>query len=256
MTLSPWAKLARGTVATVALMGLLAATIIGGASAQEMAPTVGEGDGGDLGTILVGPNGMTLYTYTRDVPGLSNCYGQCAVNWPPLLTDSDPTPPEGLAGLLGTTMRQDGTWQVTYNGWPLYYWVNDAQPGDTTGQNVGGVWFVANPTPAPTLQVRDDPELGPILVDARGWTLYLYTRDTPGTSNCYDQCAVNWPPLMATDDLRGPDPVAAGLGTTTRTDGSLQVMYNDTPLYYWARDTKPGDTMGQNVGGVWFVVAP
>jgi predicted lipoprotein with Yx(FWY)xxD motif len=108
----------------------------------------------------------------------------------------------------------------------------------------------------PTVLVRNDPQLGNILTDPKGMTLYLYTKDTPNTSNCYDQCATAWPPLYDNGNLTLPAGVGGTLGTTTRTDGKKQVTYNGIPLYYYAKDTKPGDTTGQNVGGVWFVVAP
>ncbi len=220
------------------------------------APAVALRQDEKLGSILTGTKGMTLYMYTRDALGISNCYDQCAVNWPPLLADGDPSAPSGLQGAIGKTQRKDGSWQVTYNGMPLYYWIRDQKPGDTTGQNVGGVWFVLNPADAPSVNVRPDTELGSILTDARGMSLYMFTRDEPGVSNCYDQCATSWPPLIVSGDTTGPDALAAGLGATERKDGSRQATYNGMPLYFWARDQKPGDTTGQNVGGVWFVVNP
>src|SRR5262249_60845332 len=116
-----------------------------------------------------------------------------------------PMGPDAIASGLGTTARTDGATQVTYNGVPLYYWAQDQQPGDTTGQNVGGVWFVVNPSDAPTVNVRASGDLGDILVDARGMSLYLYTKDGPATSNCYDQCAKAWTPLL-------PDAAALGRG--------------------------------------------
>jgi predicted lipoprotein with Yx(FWY)xxD motif len=211
----------------------------------------------DLGTFLTDSAGMTLYMYTKDTVGISACYGGCATAWPPLLTDSAATLPPSLPGAVGTTTRTDGSLQVTYNGMPLYYWASDQKPGDTTGQNVGGVWFVVNPEDAPSINVRTTGDLGDILVDASGMSLYMYTKDQPGVSNCYDQCAAAWPPLLTTlATPAGPDAVAAGLGTTTRNDGSMQVTYNGMPLYYWASDKTPGDTTGQNVGGVWFLVNP
>lgn len=100
-----------------------------------------------LGTYLVAQNGMTLYKYTPDTPGVSNCTGQCAVNWPPY-TVPDPASlsvDPSIKGKISTTKRSDGTSQVTYNDVPLYYYIKDMKPGDTTGQNVGGVWFVVNP---------------------------------------------------------------------------------------------------------------
>lgn len=98
-----------------------------------------------MGSVLVGPSGMTLYVYPRDKVGTSNCYGGCATNWPPLLVTEEPVAPPGLSGALGTTTRTDGTKQVTFNGMPLYYWVKDVKPGDTTGHLVGKVWFIAHP---------------------------------------------------------------------------------------------------------------
>lgn len=210
----------------------------------------------ELGSFLTDDAGRTLYLYTKDAPGISSCYEACATAWPPLLTTTDAALPPDVPGVVGTTTRNDGGVQVTYNGMPLYYWTKDQKPGDTTGQNVGGVWFVVTPADAPTVAVRSAGDLGDILVDPRGMTLYLYTRDEPGVSNCYGQCATAWPPLLTNADPSGPDVVSGGLGTTTRTDGSLQVTYNGMPLYSWQKDQKPGDTTGQNVGGVWFVVNP
>ena len=101
----------------------------------------------DQGKFLTGMNGMTLYIFTKDQPGMSNCYGQCAVNWPPLMVKDGETPmaPAMVSGKLSTVTRKDGSTQVAYNGMPLYYWVKDQKPGDTTGQGVNNVWFVATP---------------------------------------------------------------------------------------------------------------
>ena len=101
-----------------------------------------------LGNMLVDSKGMTLYLYTKDEPNVSNCYDQCAVNWPPLLTDGAPTGPADLGGKLATTTRKDGKKQVTYEGKPLYYWIKDTKAGDTTGQGVGNVWYIVPPVAA------------------------------------------------------------------------------------------------------------
>ena len=98
------------------------------------------------GQIVADSEGKTLYLYTKDSKDTSNCYDKCAQNWPPLLTTGAPKAGDGAdAGLLGATARTDGTMQVTYNGWPLYYWIKDQTPGDATGQDVGGVWYVLSP---------------------------------------------------------------------------------------------------------------
>lgn len=101
-----------------------------------------------LGTILVDAGGRTLYLFTKDEPGASAsaCTGDCATNWPALLSDDVPTLGEGLnAEDFGTTAAADGTSrQVTFYGHPLYYFAADIAPGDTNGQNVGTVWFVVD----------------------------------------------------------------------------------------------------------------
>jgi predicted lipoprotein with Yx(FWY)xxD motif len=94
-----------------------------------------------LGSILVDGKGMTLYLFTKDTPNTSNCNGQCLVAWPALL--GKPTAGKGVDdSKLGSFTRSDGSVQASYNGWPLYYWKDDAKAGDATGQNVNNVWFV------------------------------------------------------------------------------------------------------------------
>jgi predicted lipoprotein with Yx(FWY)xxD motif len=104
-----------------------------------------------LGLILTDGDGRTLYLFLNDEQGgPSTCADDCAASWPPLLADGevevsgnddDPTD----ASLVGTIARDDGGTQVTYNGWPLYYFGGDQGPGDTNGQGVGDVWFVLSP---------------------------------------------------------------------------------------------------------------
>jgi predicted lipoprotein with Yx(FWY)xxD motif len=102
-----------------------------------------------LGRILVDSKGITLYDFPPDRGTTSVCYGACATLWPPLLTRGKPIAGPGVrASLLGTTRRKDGKLEVTYNGHPLYYWVGDHKPGQTTGQGInqfGGPWWVLSP---------------------------------------------------------------------------------------------------------------
>lgn len=95
--------------------------------------------------------------------------------------------------------------------------------------------------------------LGPVLVDAKGMTLYTFDRDSAGKSACNGQCAQNWPPLMATTDAK-----ASGDWTVvTRDDGAKQWAYKGKPLYAWVRDQKPGDTTGDGfLNGAWHVAKP
>jgi predicted lipoprotein with Yx(FWY)xxD motif len=91
--------------------------------------------------VLVGANDMTLYTFDKDKQGeMSNCYEQCAVNWPPLLVPAD-TAVEGDWTLMDRTDSDMAI--VAYKGWPLYFWIKDTKPGDTTGDGVGEVWHTA-----------------------------------------------------------------------------------------------------------------
>ncbi len=102
-----------------------------------------------LGRILVDSKGITLYDFVTDKHGVSGCYGACAALWPPLITKGKPHAGPGVrASLLGTTKRKDGKLEVTYNRHPLYYFVTDRKPGQTTGQGVnqfGGPWWVLSP---------------------------------------------------------------------------------------------------------------
>jgi predicted lipoprotein with Yx(FWY)xxD motif len=96
------------------------------------------------------------------------------------------------------------------------------------------------------------------LTNSAGRTLYLYTRDKGTTSECYGACAKAWPPLTTTGSvtISGKYTVQRDLGVTTRTDGTKQVTYGGHPLYYYKGDTAPGQTNGQGVGGVWFLIGP
>ena len=112
-------------------------------SAPVSSPELTLAQNSDLGSFLVDAKGMALYLYTKDTPNTSTCYDKCAAAWPPLTTTSSATAGAGVDdSKIGTTMRTDGTTQITYNGWPLYYFVKDKTAGDVTGENVGGVWFV------------------------------------------------------------------------------------------------------------------
>jgi predicted lipoprotein with Yx(FWY)xxD motif len=100
----------------------------------------------DLGNIVVDSEGMTVYVFDSDTPdsGESSCTGGCLEAWPPVVTESDSPSVDGVTGEVGTITRDDGTKQVTLDGWPLYYWQDDAAPGDTTGQAVQDVWWVVS----------------------------------------------------------------------------------------------------------------
>jgi predicted lipoprotein with Yx(FWY)xxD motif len=110
-----------------------------------------------------------------------------------------------------------------------------------------------------TLGVANE-DLGKILVNSQGRTLYLFQRDSGTTSTCTGACAVNWPPLRA----NGAPAVGSGanaslVGTTMRSDGKPQITYNGHPLYLFVKDQKAGDAKGEGLtafGGTWFAVSP
>ena len=117
-------------------------------------------------------------------------------------------------------------------------------------------------TPSPeigTVVTTGDSEFGEMLFDDRGQAIYLFDRERTSTPDCYDECAAAWPPVLSdgTPQAGGAaDP--ALLGTTQRTDGSVQVTYAGHPLYFYANE-EPGEVLCHNVflnGGWWYVVTP
>lgn len=218
---------------------------------------------GVYGDILADAAGRTLYMFTRDSDGESACYDDCAEAWPPLTIESGMSL-QGASGVgadVGTVERDDGRLQVTANGMPLYYFVNDEEPGDARGMGVVNAWFLLRPDGTvlkPTVSMADYETLGSILTDAAGRTLYMFEPDSPGESACTGDCAEAWPPLTveSEDTVYPAATITADLDTIEREDGSLQVTANDRPLYYFDNDDGPGDATGQGIGGVWFVLRP
>lgn len=115
----------------------------------------------------------------------------------------------------------------------------------------------ATSTAPSAITINPNSKLGPILVDDKGMTVYLYTMDSRNTSTCYGACSAIWPPVLTDGNPIAGSGVAANLlGITARNDGATQVTYNGHPLYYFAGDKAPGDTNGENVQTVWFAVTP
>jgi predicted lipoprotein with Yx(FWY)xxD motif len=142
-----WIRLSTALAVAAALASIAAAlAFANGTTARGTTVTVARSR---LGRILVDGKGITLYDFVKDKHGASSCYGACAALWPPLLTKGKPHAGHGVrASLLGTTKRKDGKLEVTYNHHPLYYFVTDRKPGQTTGQGVnqfGGPWWVLSP---------------------------------------------------------------------------------------------------------------
>ncbi len=144
--------LSLAVVAVLLLVGSLLPVSASAAGATGATPTVMVAQNTKLGNILTDSQGMTLYTYKKDKPGESMCADQCAKNWPPLTIAEGAKPMAGSAipGKLDQIERKDDTYQVTYNGMPLYRFARDTKPGDMNGQGMGGVWSVVPTTTSST----------------------------------------------------------------------------------------------------------
>lgn len=238
----------------------------------------------NLGTILTGEgsislgdgapenrkefDGFTLYTFTVDAPGVSNCNGlaegECAEIWPPLYADKGAR----ASGDFSIIDRNDASSQWAFKDYPLYFFKNDAQAGDTNGEDVNSVWYVARPDPI----TITDSSLGSVYAgsgsirqgdgdpanrrDLDGLTLYTFANDEPGQSNCNGlaegECADIWPPLYADKEARA----SGDFSIIDRNDGSKQWTLNELPLYFYKFDEEQGDVNGHLVNNVWFAAQP
>jgi predicted lipoprotein with Yx(FWY)xxD motif len=135
--------------------------------------------------------------------------------------------------------------------------------GGSSSGTAGGGAADGAATPAPktatgTVSTRQT-ELGRVLVDTSGRTLYLFEKDKGAMSTCSGACASIWPPLTASKANAGIGVAAAKLGTAKRSDGNTEVTYAAHPLYTYAGDKKPGDVQGQGLdqfGAEWYVLGP
>lgn len=254
-------------------LGLATATVLCAALAIAQAPLRAPGiatvDDRVLGTILVDLNGNTLYVRLGETEAGPSCTGACLSDWRPA-----PVPAGGLsaqalqaAGLdhladgLSSFTRADGFAQLTYQGQPLYSAVGD-QPGESQANGLDGVWYAANATPL--IRIVAHPVHGDILVGPNGRTLYVYQDDEDEDLGyqCDEACSENFPPLVVSNRVfldRG-----APAGTLSALDRHadswraqrVQVTYGGRPLYYWSRDTNPGDVTGDGIAGLWRVARP
>lgn len=152
-------------LAVAALAVLLVACQAGGAGSPSAATSAGAAalvtvtESGEVGTHLVDADGRSLYVFLDDSPGTSACEGPCLDAWPPAAVQEGTSlvAGDGVTAELGTLEREDGTLQLTLDGWPLYRYAADADPGQATGEGVGGVWFVARAdgsVPSPPASAR------------------------------------------------------------------------------------------------------
>jgi predicted lipoprotein with Yx(FWY)xxD motif len=219
-----------------------------------------------LGSILTDKAGKTLYFFSLDHFGTtSSCSGQCTTNWPTFYSEK-PTLDAGLlASDFATITRADGTKQTTYKGWPLYTFAGDAAAGETKGEAINKVWFVAKPdysimyvnaqiigrssagVEAP-LNSSFAPGTGNTfyITDARGKTLYSFVNDKKNTNNWNTPTNANaavWP-IASIAVGKIPSILNTADFGTISVGGVSQLTYKGWPLYYFSQDLKRGDNFG------------
>jgi predicted lipoprotein with Yx(FWY)xxD motif len=169
-------------------------------------------------------------------------------------------PGEPVDVTLNPSQKATVTVTVPSTGAVLFYCKLHGPTGTAGNLGMQGAVFTAtkqslvNPaTATPTLKVADT-QYGKILVDGNGATLYQRDNDTPTTVTCTGNCATIWPPLIPTGTPQLAPGIDAAKLTTISGPNGVQALFNGHPLYHYAQDTKPGDTNGEGVAGVWWVV--
>ncbi len=232
----------------------------GGAGGEASVPDVLTQPNVFVGTYLTDRDGRTLYTYGADLPGdcqtppKSLCVADCLVSWP-IFDAGDRVLGAGLDdAAFGSIEREDGSWQTTYMGWPLYYYKTDLSLGQMAGQGKGKLWHVAELV-LPTITIMKAGTLK-YLADAYGRTLYVSAVDTAGTpladpiSNCRGDCLDTFEPFHEKNfsAVTLLDPLDFAVFARSG-GGRLQLSYRGLPLYRAATDVKSGDMTGTAVAG-------
>ncbi|MEW1646630.1 MULTISPECIES: SCO0930 family lipoprotein [unclassified Streptomyces] len=159
------------------------------------------------------------------------------------------TTPSSAAQNVGATAAAGGYGSVGASA--------SASTGAGNGYGADGQQAAAA-EPAGQLTVASNPDLGKVVSDGAGLTLYRFDADTanPPKSNCDGDCATAWPPVPANDATAGAGIDKSLLGEVTRTDGTKQLTIGGWPAYRYAKDVNAGDVNGQGVGGKWYALAP
>ena len=214
---------------------------------------------------ITNSSSRTIYTFANDTYNTNNYTNSDFSNnenWPIV---------ELTADILPSILESDdfdsidvfGRNQLTYKGWPLYYFGGDTERGDVNG--VSAVWPTINvdTEEAPetiieelSVQISNNETFGDILTDGEGYSLYFFAKDTKSTSLCNGGCLANWPAFYKEELVLGEGLDATYFGVITREDGSKQNTYKGWPLYYYANDTAAGEVNGDGLGGNWFIGKP
>jgi predicted lipoprotein with Yx(FWY)xxD motif len=222
--------------------------------------------GSEVVQFFTDEEGRTIYGFIVDRYDMNNYTKEDFSNdavWPIYGSDSLGAIPSHLNRELFNTIDVFGRPQFTYKGWPLYYFIQDSQRGDTKGVSVPspGVWpiitsDIENAQLSDNVQLREDESLGNILTDGQGNTLYYFSRDAGNDfSACNGGCLNQWP-VFYVDSVVSSDLATAEFKSFTRSDGTMQTSYKGWPLYYYSSDTIIGETNGEARGNVWFVAKP
>jgi predicted lipoprotein with Yx(FWY)xxD motif len=222
---------------------------------------------------LTDAKGRALYMYVEDLAGSRKtaCLNSCAVDFAPF---------DALELVAGNGLdekdfvrfhRDDGAWQQSYKGHPLYYRTDEVGSTEVTGDGTRGLWYVARDYSVFRMKRKDVAPLGnglfgtPFLTDGLGRALYVYLTDTPGdastapVSTCEGECLVKWPVWSSDEDItKTIMPSSFGpelFGVFEREDGTKQLTFRGFPLYYFLDDDLPGEAAGHNQGE-WRVVDP
>jgi predicted lipoprotein with Yx(FWY)xxD motif len=240
---------------------------------QEKAKTVKLADNSTFGKILTDADGLSLYFFSNDTKNTSECVDGCLDVWPIFYIETI-VPDEGLNSEdFSTITRSDGNKQTTYKGWPLYYFASDNNAGDTKGDDVNNVWFIAKPDYSlmyvisqlvgqDGLNYTSDYTVGDgntfYFTDIDGNTLYGFINDSANTNNFTNPDFSNdavWPIAQITID-RIPSIMNAGDFGNIDVFGKTQLTYKGWPLYYFGQDEQRGDNKGISfpAPGVWPIV--
>lgn len=237
---------------------------------EETKFTIKTVNNNQFGYILTDQNEQSMYFFAEDVKGESKCSGGCGNVWPPVTGDIYDLLPDSYLDQsdFGTITRADGQKQITYKGWPLYYFSPEGdgvleQPREVLGDGRGGVFHVAKPDYAVLLGKQVVVEGEPAVVyltDDRGVSLYLNTADEKNVSNCSGGCANVWPPFKKSELIVPSSLEYFDLENFNREDDlGLQLSFEGFPLYYFSQDEQVrGRTLG-NGGGpnqTFFVIQP
>ncbi|AMC11881.1 hypothetical protein Lupro_11660 [Lutibacter profundi] len=223
-----------------------------------------------LGKILTDSEGKSLYFFSKDTKETSVCLDGCRDIWPVFYAENL-TIDSGLdLADFATITRTDGVKQTTYKGWPLYYFSNDNAIGDTNGDKVNNVWYVAKPDYSLmyvnaqlvghdaknyTSNYTEGDGSTSYITDIDGRTLYTFSHDTNNTNNFTNSDFSNngvWPIAEISLDQIPSNLNVSDFGTID-VFGKTQLTYKGWPLYYFGQDAVRGDNKGISfpAPGVW-----